>query len=133
MSNLEVIVAALAAGAGAGVKDTASAAVKDAYAGLKTMLRPWVRGDARAALDADETDETALQGRLAKELQASGAVEDEQVLAAAQRLLAAADPARAATYNINVGTNSGVVGGTITAPVTVNHTPPVPPVPPATA
>ena len=133
MSNIELIVAALTAGASAGVTNTATAAVQDAYAGLKGLLRPWVRGEARAALDADETDEGVWQARLAGELQASGAAEDAQVRAAAELLLGLADPAKAATYNITVGTSSGVVGGSFHAPVTINHGGPVPPAPPATA
>jgi hypothetical protein len=133
MSNVELIVAALSAGATTGVTNTATAAVQDAYAGLKSLLRPWVRGEARVALDADETEESVWQARLGDELEASGAADDEQVRVAAERLLAAADPAKAATYNITVGSSSGVVGGTFTAPVTVKHGAPVPPVPPATA
>ncbi|AEV87862.1 hypothetical protein ACWT_6849 [Actinoplanes sp. SE50] len=89
MSNLELIVGALAAGASAGVKDTASAVVRDAYAGFKAMLKPWVRGEARAALDADETDPQVWQARLGQELTVSGAVDDEQILAAAAALLEA--------------------------------------------
>jgi hypothetical protein len=73
------------------------------------------------------------QARLADELEESGAAEDAQVRAAAERLLGLADPAKAVTYNITVSTNSGVVGGTFTAPVTINHGGPVPPAPPATA
>ncbi|MGX6608285.1 hypothetical protein ACWKSP_40130 [Micromonosporaceae bacterium Da 78-11] len=133
MSNIELIVAALTAGASAGVTNTATTAVQDAYAGLKSVLRPRVRGEARAALDADETDEDVWQARLADELDASGAAEDEQVRAAAERLLGLADPAKAATYNITVQDNSGVVGGMFTAPVTINHGTAVPPAPPATA
>ena len=118
MSNIELIVAALTAGASAGVTNTATAAVQDAYTGLKGMLRPWVRGEARAALDTDVTDEGVWQARLADELEESGAAQDAQVRVAAELLLGLADPAKAATYNITVGTSSGVVGGTFTAPVT---------------
>ena len=133
MSNIELIVVALTAGASAGVTNTATAAVQDAYDGLKSLLRPWVRGDARAALETDETDEGVWQARLADELEASGAAQDAQVRAAAERLLELVDPARAATYNITIGTNSGVVGGTFAAPVTINHGGSVPPAPPVTA
>jgi hypothetical protein len=133
MSNIEVIVAALAAGASAGVTNTATAAVQDAYLGLKNLLRPRVRGDARAALDADETEQGVWETRIGEELAASGAADDEQVLAAAMRLLVLSDPAKAATYNITGGTSSGVVGGTFTAPVTIQHGAPIPPGSPATA
>lgn len=44
MSAVEVITVALAAGAGVGVKDTASAAVKDAYSGLKALLKQRLGG-----------------------------------------------------------------------------------------
>ncbi|MEU8821641.1 hypothetical protein [Actinoplanes sp. NPDC048796] len=88
----EVIAAALAAGATAGMKDTASAAVKDAYSGLKRVLRPWLRGDARQALEADETEPDVWEALIGDELDASGAVEDEEVLTVARRLLALVDP-----------------------------------------
>jgi hypothetical protein len=133
VSNIELVVAALTAGASAGVTNTATVAVQDAYAGLKGLLRPWVRGEARAALDADETDEGVWHARLAEELDASGAAEDAQVRTAAELLLVLADPAKAATYNITVQNNSGVVSSTINAPVTINHGGTVPPAPPATA
>lgn len=133
LANIEVIVAALAAGASAGVTNTATAAVQDAYAGLKELLRPWVRGDARAALEADETEQGVWESRIGDELAVSGAANDEQVLAAAELLLGLVDPARAATYDITVGTNSGVVGGSFTAPVTIYQGAPVPPAAPATA
>ncbi|HLL64507.1 MAG TPA: NB-ARC domain-containing protein [Micromonosporaceae bacterium] len=67
---------------------------------MKGLLRPWVRGEARAALDADETDEGVWQARLGEELAESGAAEDVQVRAPAELLLGLADPAKAATYNI---------------------------------
>lgn len=131
MSVVEVIASALAAGAAAGAKDTASAAVKDAYTGLKGLLRPRVRGEARVALEADETDAGVWEARLGEELTASGAVEDEDVLAAAQRLLALADPRKAAAFHITVDTNHGAVGE-FHAPVTFyqggGSVPPVPPV-----
>jgi hypothetical protein len=133
MTGIDTIVAALAAGATAGATNTASAAVQDAYIALKSLLRPWVRGDARAALDADETEQGVWMSRIGGELAVSDAANDEQVLAAAERLLGLVDPAMAAIYNISVDTNSGVVGGTFAAPVTIQHGSAVPPAPPATA
>jgi hypothetical protein len=134
VTGIEVIVAALAAGASAGVSNTASVAVQDAYAGFKKLLRPWLRGDARAALEADETEPGVWQTRIGDELTASGAADDGQVRTVAEQLLALADPAKAAEYHITVGSSHGsVVAGTITAPVTIHHTAAVPPTPPATA
>jgi hypothetical protein len=128
---IEVVVAALAAGASAGLTNAGTAAVQDAYAALKKLLKPWVRGEARAALDTDETDEGVWRARLGEELKASGAAEDEQVLAAAKQLLALADPEKAKTFHISVGTNYGAVGE-FSGAVTFNQGPPVPPSPPAT-
>jgi hypothetical protein len=50
MDPVTMVVAALAAGAGAGVKDAATQAVKDAYAGLKAMLAERFRGNQSAEL-----------------------------------------------------------------------------------
>ncbi len=107
MSNIELIVAALAAGATAGVTDTASAAVRDAYAGYKAMLKPWVRGEARAALEADETDAGVWQAQLGEELTVSGAVDDERVLAAATALLDAVDADRVTDSGNATATGGG--------------------------
>lgn len=46
----DVLVAALTAGATAGVKDTATSAVKDAYAAVKSALRDRFRGRPQAGL-----------------------------------------------------------------------------------
>jgi len=134
MPAVEIITAALAAGAAAGLKDTASAAMRDAYAGLKDLLKRRV-GDhddqAVRALEADETEPGMWQVRIGDALTVSGAAGDEQVLAAARRLLALADPDKAKTFHIDVGTNYGAVGGEFSGPVTFHHGPPVPPAPPA--
>jgi hypothetical protein len=133
VSAVEVITAALAAGAGAGLKDTASTAVGDAYAALKELLKRRVgdRGNAAVrALDADETEASVWQDRIGDALAESGAAADEEVLAVARRLLALADPDRARTFHIDVGTNFGAIGD-FRAPVTFNQGPPIPPAPPA--
>jgi hypothetical protein len=93
------------------------------------MLRPWVRGEARRALDTDATDAAVWQDAIAGELVDSGAVDDAEVIAAAQRLLVLADPAAAKTFNIDVGTNYGAVGE-FHAPVTFQQGP-LPPTSPA--
>lgn len=74
MAGVEVILAALAAGAGAGSGDAAKAAVADAYTGLRDLLRRKLGG------------RPVLEG----ELIAAGADRDEEVLAAARRVLEAA-------------------------------------------
>jgi hypothetical protein len=133
MSAVEVITAALAAGAGVGVKDTASAAVKDAYAGLKALLkrRLGARDDEVVqALDADETEPSVWQARIGDALAESGAIDDQQILDAARRLLTAADPGQARALHTDVDTNYGAIGE-FHAPVTFHQAPPVPPTPPA--
>ncbi|MEV6801393.1 hypothetical protein AB0M91_24075 [Micromonospora rifamycinica] len=133
MSAVEVITAALAVGAGAGMKDTASAAIKDAYDGLKALLKRRLAitdDQVVQALEADETDPGVWQARLGEALTVSGAVDDEQILGAARRLLAAADPDKAKALHIDVDTNHGAIGE-FHAPVTFHQAPPVPPTPPA--
>jgi hypothetical protein len=133
MSAVEVITAALAAGAGVGVRDTASAAVKDAYAGLKALLRQ--RLSARddhlvQALEADETLPDEWHALIGDALTDHGIADDEQVLDAARRLLAAADAEKANGLHIRVDLNNGAIGA-FHAPVTFHQAPPVPPASPA--
>jgi len=126
VSAVEVIVAALAAGAGAGLHDTASAAVQDAYAKLKDLIRDRIGGRGAQALDAEETEPGVWQTRIGDALAESGAADDEQVQDAARRLLALADPEKAKSLNIDIVTNYGAAGE-FHAPVTFNQGPPVPP------
>ena len=81
-----MIVAALATGASAGLTNTATAAVQDAYEGLKNILQrrlgftPVVTGDA--------ADPAVWTAEIGGELTRTGADADRQVLEAAHRLLA---------------------------------------------
>jgi hypothetical protein len=127
---VDVIVAALAAGASAGVSGTASEAVKDAYGLLKALLRRRFTGrdTARAALEANQVEPGAWQTAIGQDLQDSGAADDEQVLVAARELLALADPRAAATFNIS-GTVHGAVGQ-FNAPVSFDQRTQFPPTPP---
>lgn len=108
LSNVELIVAALGTGAAAGLTNTASAAVKDAYIGLKRLLRPWVRGHARQVLEGDETEPEVWRAQIGEELMASGADTDEEILAMARRLLALADPKAADKYRVQISHAKGV-------------------------
>ena len=94
MSGVELIVAALAAGAAAGVTNTASAAVQEAYDGFKRILGRRLDGRDRAqqALQGTETAPGTWAALVGDDLAASGAAEDVRVLAAAQRLLALLEP-----------------------------------------
>jgi len=124
VTGLELIVAALAVGATAGI----TSGVQDAYAGLKGLLTRRLKGRTRAveALKARETEPGVWQARIGDDLNASGAAGDQEVLAAARELLGLADPAglRAGIYHVT--TNHGAVG-TFNAQVTFNNGPQFPP------
>src|ERR1035438_9859442 len=93
MDPVTVIVMALATGAVLGLKDTASAAVMDAYRGLKTLaskrLGDCPGGDLMLARHAQAP--ATWDGRLAAELIAAGAATDHNLVAAAQALMSLAD------------------------------------------
>jgi hypothetical protein len=110
-----MIAAALAAGGTAGVTNTASAAVQDAYTGLRAALRRRLSGrdQAEQALEAQETAPDVWQARLGADLADSGADRDDAVLAAAQRLLTLVEPAgtRAGKYTVDLREAKGVQVG----------------------
>jgi len=76
MDSITLIVTALAAGAALGVTDTASAIVKDAYAGLKALLRKRLGGglDADLVLAKHEKAPQAWQAPLRRMMQISSAI-----------------------------------------------------------
>jgi hypothetical protein len=123
MDPISLIIAALAAGAIAGVKDTAGQAVKDAYAGLKALIRRRFSGnpEAEAALGQAERQPESDQAPLAQHLQAAGAADDEELIRAAQAVLKQADPAGAGTgkYDVRITGGKGIVVGD-SATVTMN-------------
>src|SRR3954454_9760425 len=97
MDPVTLIVAALAAGAGAGVRDTAAQAVKDAYAGLKALVLRRVKDTpaGEMAVVEHEKDPDTWSAPLAKTLTTTGADRDPELIASAQRLLELLDPAGA--------------------------------------
>ena len=62
MDPITLIVTALAAGAALGVSDTASSAVKDAYAGLKALVKKRFRGKADAELVLAKHEQASENG-----------------------------------------------------------------------
>jgi hypothetical protein len=115
MDPVTLIVAALAAGAAKGVGETASALVADAYHGLKSMLARvfGVNPQAELVLAGHESDPDTWQAPLAKLLTETGVDRDEQIIAAARRLLEMADPSgsQAGTYATDArGANVGNIG-----------------------
>src|SRR5215831_8660041 len=112
MDPVTLILTALAAGAALGVKDTASAAVKDAYQGLKALVKKRFAGrrDGELVLSRYAEAPDTWQGPLAAELTAVGAGTDVDLVVAAQALMRLADEAgsRAGKYDIQVYDGQGV-------------------------
>lgn len=86
MDPITAITTAIIAGAAAGLGDTATAAVRDGYAALKSLL---ARKFGAVDLDAVEKkpNSEARQAVLGEGLNDAGAAADPEVLAAAQALL----------------------------------------------
>ncbi|MFC5034856.1 hypothetical protein ACQFX6_37815 [Streptomyces sp. DSM 41987] len=90
MSGVDLVMAALAAGASAGLTDTASSAVRDGYAGLREAVRRRLAaggGDGARVLDAREVEPGVWEARLRERLAATGADQDAEILVAARLLL----------------------------------------------
>ncbi|MEU0071254.1 hypothetical protein ABZ027_17160 [Streptomyces sp. NPDC006332] len=90
MNGVELVVAALAAGAAAGLTDTTSSAIQDTYAGLRESVRRRLAtgsADGVGILEASEAEPVMWQDRLGELLSVSGVDQDEEILAAARSLL----------------------------------------------
>lgn len=115
MDPITLVVTALAAGAASGVQDTASAAVKDAYASLKALVLKRLAGRVAAerVLAKHEVAPQAWQEPLAKELAQAGADRDIDLVAAAQAMMSLVDVtgSRAGKYTVDVRGAQGVQVG----------------------
>lgn len=118
MDPITLIVAALAAGAASGITDVAGQAVHDAYATLKNLvLRKLASGEGPIApaslLTAHENQPEVYKSPLETELRSAGAESDRQLIAAAERVLALADPDGAASgkYHVDLRGSTGVQVG----------------------
>ena len=112
MDPLTLVVTALAAGATTGAGQAATAAVTDAYRGLKQLVlrRFSGRPAAEVALAEHAADPEIWRAPLAQQLTETGATADPAVLEAAQRLLALVDAAgaRAGKYSVDAAGAQGV-------------------------
>lgn len=97
-----VITQALAAGAAAGLKDTAAKAVKDAYAGLRRLITDRYQ-DVDVSAVEKKPDSDAKRASLAEDLQGAGADRDAELLEAARRVLATVN-----THAADTGSEIGV-------------------------
>ncbi|RSN31358.1 hypothetical protein DMC61_14510 [Amycolatopsis sp. WAC 04169] len=123
IDSVELVVAALGAGAAVGARETASTAVKDAYASVKTLaLRTLRRGEgvspaAVAAVEADaitpiDSDSGVVQrGELEAALTTANAGADEALVAAALKVLELTDSVQAGKYRVSLYGNKGVQVG----------------------
>lgn len=95
---ISLIVGALVAGTATGLTDTATDAVKDAYADLRDPVRRRFAGRrvAETVLAEHEKAPQVWQAPLSAELAAVGADTDAQIIAAAQRVMALVDEAGSA-------------------------------------
>jgi hypothetical protein len=133
---VSLIVGALAAGASAGLRDTATAAVQEAYRGLKTAVvaRFASHQSAETILAQHETDPDTWAAPLDKALRETDAADDPTVVAAAEELLrlldvagdgvSAGDGGVAAGGDVTVHADRGsVAGGVIHGGVTMGNPP----------
>jgi RIP homotypic interaction motif len=119
MDPITLIVAALAAGASAGVidalKDNAKDAAKAAYGKLHDLVGRRFRGNVGAELILAEhqADPETYAAPLAKKLAEAGAGDDADVVAAAEALLELVDQAGAKSgkYNVTIKGSKGVQVG----------------------
>ena len=115
MDPISLIIAAITAGAAAALKDTAGAAIKDTYSGLRLLVKRRLGGGpaAEAKVEVVERQPGSDAGPLKAQLEAAGAADDTELLRAARALLERVDPegARAGKYNVTVTGGKGVIVG----------------------
>ena len=115
MDPVTVIVTALTAGAASALQDGASAAVKDAYAQLKALVKKRFAGRPKGELVLAEYEAApqTWEAPLAAELSAAGAERYADLLAAAQALMSLVDEAgsRSGKYLVTVHDSQGVQVG----------------------
>lgn len=109
MDTVTLILTALSAGASAGLKDTASQAVKDTYNGLKTLIQNKFAGKptAELALVEYEADPDTYEKPLKKALTEVHVDQEKDIIEAAQQLMTLVQPQQAAMgkYNIQITGN----------------------------
>jgi hypothetical protein len=112
MDPVTLILAALAAGAASGAKDTAAEAIRDAYGALKRLVHRKLQGDAaqELVLEKHEEDPEVWKEPLKKALTDSGADQDKAILEQAQALLEQIPPESDAAKFVNNIYGGQVIG-----------------------
>ncbi|MER7693306.1 hypothetical protein [Streptomyces sp. NPDC097610] len=113
MTGVELVLAALAAGAAGGITEATSSSIRDGYATLRDLLRAKLSsqgGEAAEVLEADETAPGVFEARMREYIVGSGADQDEAILEAARRVLALLDPSgnEQGKYTVDAGDAKGV-------------------------
>ncbi|WP_413174396.1 hypothetical protein [Anabaena azotica] len=125
---MEIIIAALIAGATAAAKDTAGQAVKDAYKGLKDLIKAKFveqgKEDDSNMVDKHEKklDSEAFKALLKEELTNLGVDKDAEIIKAAEEVMKKEDPQgfQDGKYNTTVTVQGDVFGVAGTNQGTVN-------------
>ena len=116
MEPISMIIAALGAGAIAATKDTAGTAVKDAYNGLKTLIKQRFadqgKEDDSNIVDKHEKklDSEAVKALLKEELINLGVDKDAEIIKLAQELLKQEKPEESAAGKYNTAFQGEVKG-----------------------
>ena len=112
MDPTTLVLTAVSSGAAAAAKDTVSQAVKDAYAGLKSLVINHFKGnrEAETAFEAFERDPETWRTPLEKTISDSAISTDAEVIAMAQRVLQLALPEQHSEGKFNVQTTGPVQG-----------------------
>lgn len=112
MDPVTLILAALGAGAASGGQTIATDAIKDAYAGLKTLIQRRFadKPSAELALTEHETDPTTWEAPLKKALLDAEIGQDEDIIEAAQKVMTLIQPQQAAMGKYNVQITGNVQG-----------------------
>jgi hypothetical protein len=128
MEPITLILGALAAGALAGVAESATGAVKDAYSGLKRLVAARFAGKPAAELALAEyaADPDTWQAPLAKALAETGTAADPAVINLARQLMEMLDEtgARTGKYHVDLRGAQGVQVGDWGRQSNVFNTPP---------
>jgi hypothetical protein len=123
-----LILSALSSGAGQGIAEGVSDAIKNAYGRLKHLVSSRLGANSAAAVALAEhaMDPGTWQAPLAKALMDSGASSDPAVIRTAQQLMALLDEEglRAGKYNVDVDCAQGVQVGDGNKQVNVFTIPP---------
>src|SRR5262245_6164185 len=107
MDPVSIILTALVGWAAAAAKDTASQAVKDAYAGLKSLVLGKLeakQSNASTMVKEFERDSDTWHKPMEKSLETAGAASDEEIIRSARSLLRLVEPQqfRQGKYDVQV-------------------------------